>query len=221
MFIFHALLEWLAQLVIQVISATGEWGVFWLMAAESANILIPSEVIMPFAGFLASRGVLGFWLVVLAGALGNLAGSLVSYWIGLKGGRPFLQRYGKYFFVSQKELEWGDRAFRKHGNKIAFWSRLLPVVRTFISLPAGINRAPLKSFSAYTFLGSFIWSWLLAYVGLVLGENWETARPFFERFAWLIVGLGVLAVVVYVWKHVKELRKERSSDSRINEDMQE
>ncbi len=199
----ETILEQIAHWTIVLIESTGEIGIFLLMLLESANIPIPSEVTMPFAGFLASSGKFSFWIVVLVGALGNLVGSLISYWIGLKGGRPFLERHGKYFFVNIKDLEKGDRAFKNHGLKIAFWSRLLPVVRTFISLPAGINRASLKGFALYTFLGSFIWSALLAYVGFWAGENWQFLHPIFEKLSFLILSLLVLVVVIYTWRHLK------------------
>lgn len=198
------ILEWAAFQVTNFIELSGEGGVFLLMALESANIPIPSEIIMPFSGYVASIGGVSFWAIVFAGAFGNLAGSLVSYWVGFKGGRPFLEKYGKYVLIHSRDIEWGDRAFARHGPQIAFWSRLLPVVRTFISLPAGINRAPLKSFAVYTFLGSLIWSWFLAFIGLKLGENWQQVRPIFEQFSTLIGGFIILAVIIYIWYHLKK-----------------
>ena len=211
------ILEWGATQVISFIEATGELGVFLLMALESANIPIPSEIIMPFSGYAASIGVFGFWIIVLVGALGNLAGSLVSYWIGYKGGRPLLEKYGKYILVHKSDLEWGDRVFLKHGLKIAFWSRLLPVVRTFVSLPAGINKAPLKSFAVYTFLGSLIWSCFLTYIGFWLGENWALAGPIFERFSFLIAGGIVLVIIIYIWHHINNAKKfHKKHENNVN-----
>ena len=203
----QVILEWLARLVIGFIDSSGQVGVFILMAAESANIPIPSEIIMPFSGFLASVGRFNFWVVVVVGALGNLAGSLVSYWIGAKGGRPILERYGKYVLINKKDFERGDRAFQKYGIKIIFWGRLIPVVRTFISLPAGISRVSLGGFTLYTFAGSLIWSGILAFIGFKLGENWELARPAFERFSALIAGFIVLGIVLYIWHHIKDREK--------------
>ena len=211
-----AILGWLAGWAVGVIESTGELGVFVLMAAESANIPIPSEIIMPFGGFAASAGSLSFWGVVFAGALGNLVGSLVSYWIGLKGGRPVLERWGKYLLIHPADLERGHRLFHRYGLAIAFWSRLLPVVRTFISLPAGINRAPLLTFSLFTFLGSFLWSWLLAWLGFTLGENWEVIRPHFENFSWLIVGFTILGIILYVWRHFKNGIRNQESGIKGN-----
>jgi len=205
--IIHDVLVWLAEFVISVINKTGEFGVFILSTLESANIPIPSEVIMPFGGFAASTGTLSIWLVILAGALGNLTGSLISYWVGFKGGRIFIERYGKYFFVSTSDLEKGDKYFKKYGTKIAFWSRLLPIVRTFISLPAGINKAPLASFSTFTFIGSLLWSALLASLGFWLGENWTVIRPYFEQFTYAIAGLIILGLVIYIWYHLKDRKQ--------------
>lgn len=201
--IFQSILSWLAALVVSIIDTTGELGIFLLMTLESANIPIPSEIIMPFAGFRVSRGLMDFWTVVLVGALGNLVGSIISYWIGLRAGRPLLERWGKYFLVRRSDLEKGDYYFRKYGVKIAFWSRMLPIVRTFVSLPAGLNRASFAPFALFTFAGSFIWSAFLAALGFWLGENWGTVRPYFEQLSAIIFGIIVLTVVIYIWNHVK------------------
>ncbi len=208
----HMLTGLLAILTLKVtnlIETLGYGGVFLFMAIESANIPIPSEVIMPFSGFLASKGVFSFWLVVLVGALGNLIGSQISYAVGYWGGRPFLERWGKYFFVNQNDLNQADEYLQKHGLKIAFFSRLLPVVRTFISLPAGINRARFWPFSFYTFLGSVIWSASLAYIGFVLGENWGVLHPIFQKFSFLIAGFMALAAVLYVLRHLRVVNKSK------------
>ncbi len=204
---FDTILVPLGEFVIWVIESTGQFGVFFLMAVESANIPVPSEVIMPFAGAVAARGELLFWGVVLAGALGNTVGSVVSYWVGYKGGRSFVLRWGKYFFVSSHELEKGEVWIRRYGVHVAFWSRLLPVVRTFISLPAGIVRAPFIPFTIFTFIGSFIWSALLAWVGYLLGERWHDIEPFFRRASLLILAVLVAIFILYVWYHVKEREK--------------
>jgi membrane protein DedA with SNARE-associated domain len=182
-------------------------GVIVLMAVESACIPLPSELIMPLAGWMLIKdeGLGWEWLLfaALCGAIGNTLGSLIAYYAGAWGGRPFIVRYGKYILISHHDLDLADRWFQRWGNWTAFFSRMLPVVRTFISLPAGISRMPVVQFSAYTFAGSFIWSFGLAAGGYALGENWENLR------AWMrpadipiLIVLGVL-IVWYVYRHVK------------------
>ncbi|MBI4836931.1 MAG: DedA family protein [Candidatus Portnoybacteria bacterium] len=196
-------LSWLASLIISVISGTGYFGVFVLMALESACIPVPSEVIMPFSGFLVWRGKFILWQVVLWGALGNLIGSIIAYCIGFYGGRPFVEKYGKYFLISRRDLNLADRWFLKHGQGTVFFSRLLPVVRTFISLPAGVARMDFKKFCFYTFIGCLPWSYFLAYAGLTAGENWENLRIYFDKFNYLIIGLIILGIVWWTWRHVR------------------
>lgn len=186
--------------VLKTIEYSGYAGVFFLMAVESANIPVPSEVIMPFSGFLASRGVFGFWAVVLIGALGNLTGSLFSYWLGFRWGRKALP-YAKYLFIHEHDITAAERWFARFGNAAAFISRLLPVVRTFISFPAGIFRVSFLSFSLYTFAGSLLWSVFLTYLGVVLGENWHALESYFRQFDVAIVALGVAVAAWWVCRH--------------------
>ncbi|MDE1843522.1 MAG: DedA family protein, partial [Thaumarchaeota archaeon] len=143
----------LANFVINTISGTGYIGIFFLMVAESALIPIPSEVIMPFSGYLVSIGKLNPILTILAGAIGNLVGSLIAYVIGVKLGREFIIKYGKYVLLKKSHLEWTESFFKKYGDRSTFASRLLPAVRTYISLPAGVAKMNLKKFSVYTFVG--------------------------------------------------------------------
>ena len=184
-----------------VIDKTGYVGVFVLSMLESAAIPIPSEVVVPFAGFLASSGRFGFWAVVFAATLANLAGSIVLFLIGRSGGRWILERYGKYVFIHQKDLDLGDRWFSKYGSAAVFFGRMLPVVRTFVSLPAGIAKMNFKKFTAFTFLGALPWNFMLALIGLKLGDNWEVLHPYFQKLNYGIVFLIVLAVVWYIVKH--------------------
>ena len=170
---------WLSTFVIKIIETTGYWGVGVLMALESANIPIPSEIIMPFSGFLVTREVFTFWFLVFVGALGNLVGSLVSYCLGVRGGRKFLERYGKLLFIHKRDLKIADKLFLRWGSSIIFFSRIVPVVRTFISFPAGVARMNIWKFSLYTFIGSFIWSIILVYAGFWAGENWHFLSPYF------------------------------------------
>ncbi len=173
------------------------------MALESACLPIPSEIIMPFSGYFVFAGKFSFWPVVLAGALGNLFGSLIAYFLGVFELRKIFEKYGKYILVSKKDLDRADKWFIKHGPETAFFSRLLPVVRTFISLPAGIARMNIKKFIFYTFIGSFFWSWFLTYVGFKLGENWQIIETYFRKFNVVIVLLVFIGIVWFVRKHSK------------------
>lgn len=203
------ILELLGTLVIKTIETTGYAGIVFLMALESANIPIPSEIIMPFSGYLVWEEKLDFYSVVFWGAVGNLMGSLVSYYLGFFGGRPFFTTYGKFLLISHHDLELADKWFQKYGNFIIFASRIVPVVRTFISFPAGVAKMNVWLFFLYTFLGSLLWSVVLTYAGLIAGENWNLLQVYFRRFDWLIIGIGVLLVIWWVWRHFKEISKPK------------
>lgn len=197
-------MAWLSSLIIAVIAGSGYLGVFFLMLLESACIPIPSEVTMPFAGFLVWEGRFSLGAVVLAGVLGNLAGSVIAYWFGARGGRQLVVRYGRYLLISGHDLDLADHWFAKYGAASVFFSRLLPVVRTFISLPAGIARMDFKKFCFYTVLGCLPWSFFLAYSGIVLGENWDQLKVYFHKFD-LLIGLAViLAAAWWVRRHFKQ-----------------
>ena len=200
----ETILTWLASLVISVISKTGYLGITVLMALESACIPIPSEIIMPFSGFLVFNGEFIFWQVVLWGAIGNLIGSWFAYWVGYAGGRPLIEKYGKYILISKHDLDLADKWFDQYGQSTAFFSRLLPIVRTFISLPAGIAKMDLKKFSFYTFLGSLIWSFILTYAGVILGENWEHLEIYFRKFQWPIAILILAGIIWWVVRHLRD-----------------
>lgn len=168
------------------------------MALESACIPLPSEVILPFAGYLVSQGYMTFWDAVWAGLLGQTAGSLVAYYVGYYGGRPFLERYGRYFFLRKHELEVADKWFARYGEATAFFSRLLPAVRTFISLPAGIAGMPVWRFLVYSAAGAFPWTVLLVYAGVKMGEHWTDLRVLFHRLDLLLV-LGAAGGLAWWW----------------------
>ena len=202
------ILEWLSGAVISIIDSTGYAGIFILMALESANVPVPSEIIMPFSGYLVFQGNFSFWWVVFWGALGNLAGSVISYYLGFFGGRPFFEKYGKFFFVTKHDLELAEGWFQRRGSIIAFVSRMLPVVRTFISFPAGIAKMNILKFSIYTFTGSLIWSFFLTYVGVKMGENWQHLEVYFRKFDWAIVVLLVVGAGWWIWRHIKNIRHE-------------
>jgi len=163
----------LIEFIISFISRVGYLGIFFLMVLESAMIPIPSEIIMPFSGFLVSAGKFGPILVVLAGSLGNLVGSILTYYFGLKVGRAFIIKYGKYVFFKKEHLEFTERLFKNYGDKISFVGRLLPVIRTYVSLPAGIGRTNFIKFVFYTLIGSLIWNSVLTFAGMQLGNNWK------------------------------------------------
>lgn len=197
------LITLIAGLITATIAHLGYGGIVLLMAIESACIPLPSEVIMPFSGYLVSTGELRLGVVALAGAVGCVLGSLVAYGVGAWGGRPLVEKYGKYVLISRRDLSLAERWFDRHGDITVFIGRLLPVVRTFIALPAGIARMPLWRFNIYTFAGSFIWSWGLAWIGKKLGENWNTLGVYFHRFDALIGAALVVAGAWYVWRHIK------------------
>jgi membrane protein DedA with SNARE-associated domain len=194
------ILEQVALWVTGMIKAYGGWSVFGLMSLESANVPIPSEVILTYAGFLVSKGELNFHVVALSGALGCLAGSIISYYIGLKLGRPFLWKYGKWLLVSRHDLLKAERFLEKYGTATYFISRLLPVIRTFISLVIGVSKGSFIKSNLYGFLASWIWSYVLVYVGVKLGDNWEALRPWWDRFSFAIIGLILLAVAWHVFR---------------------
>ncbi len=204
---FESILEPIGAWIISVISQLGYAGIVLTMGIESACIPLPSELIMPFSGYLAFTGRFSLWGVSVAGAFGCVVGSVVAYWVGVWGGRPFLQRYGKYFLISSKDLDTADRWFEKYGEWAIFFSRLLPIIRTFISLPAGIARMRFWRFVIYTFIGSLPWCFMLAYVGKVLGENWKSLKVYFHRADILIAVLIALAVFLFVYRHVKPEKK--------------
>ena len=197
-------------IITQVYGAIGWPGVVFLMAVESAAIPFPSELIMPLAGWLLIQAKGGsVWWVLLAGfygGLGNLLGSWVAYWVSMKGGRPLLLKYGKYVLMSKDEVDKAETWFNKYGEWAVFIGRLLPVVRTFISIPAGLARMNLWRFSLYTFAGSFIWSLGLAYGGFLLGENWEDLRAVMRPFdipILLILAAGAIWLLVHRIKSIR------------------
>jgi len=207
------IIEILSAIIVAVISALGYWGVILLMAIESACIPLPSEIIMPFAGYLVSRGEMNLWGVGIAGAVGCVLGSLVAYWVGMYGGRPVIEKYGRYVLISRQDLELADRWFSRYGEAIIFTSRMLPAVRTFIAFPAGVARMNLTRFIVYTFAGSLPWCLGLAYVGQKLGEKWnkdETLKTYFHRFDFLIGILALIAVIWWVRRHLNHRKEDRA-----------
>lgn len=185
----------------------GYGGIFFTMTLESAAIPIPSEVVLPFGGFLASSGRLDFWLVILAATAANLTGAIAIYFVGLFGGRTILERYGKYVLISRESIARMDHWLEHYGAQTAFFSRLLPGVRTFSSLVIGAGKVNFNKFFWYTLTGSFIWNFSLTYVGFVAGNNWDFLRPYFRKFELVILAAILIAVIVFVFRQVHKLRR--------------
>lgn len=207
MSITFEILKPVIDFVISFISGLGYPGIFLLMILESALIPIPSEIIMPFSGFLVSNGTFDPISVVLAGTFGNLVGSILTYYLGIKAGRAFILKYGKYILFKKSHLEFTEELFEKYGDKISFFCRLLPAVRTYISLPCGVGKANFVKFSIYTFLGSLIWNSMLTYVGILFGNNWKNI----DKYAiYLDIVAACVIVGFIIWFVVKVRRRNKS-----------
>jgi len=223
------LTDTLISLITNFYAMTGLFGIALAMAIESCCIPLPSEIVMPLAGIMIAQnkvlsGVnpwLALGLVALAGALGCLGGSIVAYGIGYKGGRPLMLKYGRYLLISQHDADKADAFFQRWGSPTAFFSRLLPVVRTYISLPSGISKMPFTQFCLYSFLGSLPWCFVLAYVGkTVIGDNIkniEKLSPIFHSFDVVILVLLAALVVLYVWRHIRNDRKAREAHAALEQ----
>ena len=192
-------------------SQFGYVGVVIAMTIESAAIPLPSELILPFAGWSVSRGLIepltsapwNYWGAVIAGVAGNTVGSLLSYAIGAYGGRPLVARYGRYVLISAHDLDLAERWFAKYGEVTVFFSRMLPIVRTFISVPAGIARMPLWRFLVFSIVGAVPWVMLLVWAGMILGDNWQDLKHQLRGLDYVVAGFIVLGVALFVWRHVR------------------
>jgi membrane protein DedA with SNARE-associated domain len=220
------MLEFIDKIVIPFLTDLYGWlgygGVTVAMAIESAMIPLPSELILPFAGFLVSdasamepitMGPWDFWLVVIAATIGNTIGSVIGYYIGAWGGRPFLERWGKYLLIRPHEIELADHFFQKYGSATAFFSRLLPIVRTFISFPAGVARMNIWKFIVYSTAGAFLWSAALVWAGVQLGARWTEIRHALQPFDLLIAIVVVLLVVLFIWWRLGMPGRRRGSSN--------
>lgn len=199
-------LEALASHIVSIIAALGYAGVVLLMALESACIPLPSEVIMPFAGYLASTGRFDLALAATAGAVGCNLGSEAAYVVGSRGGRPFIRNWGRYILLDEYDLAVAERFFARLGGLAVLLARLMPVVRTFIALPAGIARMPKLRFHVYTFIGSWPWCFGLAYVGFVLGERWNSdpaLRSWMHRFDTVIAIALLAGLSLFLWRRLR------------------
>jgi len=209
--IIDIVVQWATNLI-------GAWGlpaVFFLMLLESACIPVPSEAIMPFAGFAVSEGTLTFVGIVAAGVAGNLVGSWIAYAVGYYGGRPFVDRWGKYVLLRPHHLDTAQHWFDKYGAPVVFFGRMLPIVRTFISLPAGIAKMPFWKFTLYTVLGCIPWVFFLGWLGTRLGAHWEDIRPYLHYADYAVVA-ALAGIVVYL---VVKWRRGRGAGERPGRDV--
>lgn len=204
--LINSILIAMIQFIEVVITKMGACGIALLMAIESCNIPLPSEAILTFAGYLVTKNVMTIHTASWAGAIGCVLGSIPSYYLGYFGGRPFIQKYGKWFLISHKDLEIADKWAEKYGDWSFFICRMLPVVRTFISLPAGILRANFPKFIFFTFLGSLVWSYFLVYIGIKFGENIDKFKELWHSFDVIIILLCVVFGVWYIYRHFKHLK---------------
>lgn len=207
MSVLDSVLGPIVNFIEHTISHLGPLGVSLLMAIESCNVPLPSEAILPFAGYLVNKGVFSIHAAAFAGALGCVLGSIPSYYLGYFGGRPFVEKYGKWFLISKKDLEMADKWEQKYGNLAFFICRMLPIVRTFISLPAGILKADFKKFILFTFLGSLLWSYPLVFVGMKLGEHSEVLKRFWHKFDLAIVLVFGTLFILYLKHHFDNLKE--------------
>src|ERR671931_510924 len=198
------ILKPLVEFITSVISIMGYPGIFFLMVLESALIPIPSEIIMPFSGFLVSIGKLGLIGVILAGSFGNLVGSILTYYLGIKAGRKFVLKYGKYILFKKKHLETTENLFKKYGDGISFVGRLLPGIRTYVSLPAGIGKTNFTKFVTYTFAGSLVWNSILVYVGMSLGSSWKNI----DKYSVYLDVATLLAIAVFIISFVYNVKRK-------------
>ncbi|MGQ9583728.1 MAG: DedA family protein [Thermoplasmatota archaeon] len=210
MTLLSSLVEWGIDLIIGGIDYLGYGGIVLFMALESACVPIPSEVIMPLSGHLAWRGSMSLAGTILAGSLGSMLGSLAAYFIGFKLGRPFLERYGKYMFIRKGDLERAEAWFARYGGKATFISRMLPVIRTFISLPAGIGKMEIKTFTLYSFVGSIPWCAFLAYLGYVLEDSWRIIFDRYGHFVDAAIMLGIAGLIGY-FVYIRKKNKTRAA----------
>lgn len=191
-----SLVEHIINILINVLDKLGYLGTFLGMLFESACIPIPSEIILPFGGYLSFKGHLNLILMIISGTLGGTVGSIIAYLIGARGGRPLVEKYANKLHLSKEKIEKSDAMFNKYGDKIIFFSRLLPIIRTFISLPAGIAKMNFSKFVVYTVVGSAIWSAFLGYLGYIMGENWETIHSYYH-YADIAVAIFIVVFIFY------------------------
>jgi membrane protein DedA with SNARE-associated domain len=200
---FSMIFDRLSGVFVNIISSLGYPGVFFLMMLESMVFPVPSELVMPFAGFLVADGKMSLWFAIIASSIGSITGSLISYYMAYFGGAPFISKFGRFVFLDREELGWTQRWFQKRGSWTILFSRFIPVVRHLISIPAGLGRMKLWKFIVATLIGATIWNSFLLWVGIKLRERWELVHQYSSQLDYLVIGLIVLALVYYIYKHLK------------------
>lgn len=203
------IVEKLVEYIVLGMSMGGYFGLFILMALESMIAPVPSEVVMPFAGYLVVQGRFDLWTATLVSGLGSIFGSLLSYYLGAYLGRPFILKFGKWLFLEEEHLKWTEKWFKKQGDKTIFFSRFIPVVRHLISIPAGIAKMSMQKFVIYTFFGATIWNFILLYAGFKLGSHWNKIHKFSEELDIIFIVAVASFLVYFIWKHRK--RKNEKS----------
>jgi len=198
-----AIIDFLVNSITSIIGSVGYAGTFFLMILTACGIPFPSEITMPFSGFAVAEGKLIFFWVIVAGVLGDLTGALLAYWIGFKGGRPLVERYGKYILLSKHDLDTAERWLVNYGSITTFFGRMIPVIRTYISFPAGIAKMDVKKFALFTVLGAIPWLTFLTYMGTIMGENWEQIREYLQSVDLAVGVFIVLFITWYIWRHKK------------------
>lgn len=209
------ILSHIGEFVVKTIDFLGYPGITVLMALESMIFPMPSELVMPFAGFLAVDGKMSFWLIILFSSIGSIIGSLISYYIGYYGGNKFILKFGKYFLLDVTDLEKTERWFHRRGERTIFISRFVPIVRHLISIPAGIGKMDMKKFCFYTIIGATIWNSILAYAGYILGKNWNLVRHYSEYASMVAAVLIVLVGTYFVYHHYRNKMKEKKARENL------
>lgn len=199
--------------VVQFMEEYGYLAMFIIMVLENANVPIPSEIVLGFSGYLVSQDIFSFWPAIIVGTLAGIVGSIISYWLGMYGGRPFLQRYGKYFFFSERKFHAAEQLFLRYGDIAVFTGRLLPGIRTFISFPAGVARYPMGKFIIYTALGTIPWTMLLVWLGNILGAHWKDIIEYNHEFTIVIAILFLIGCAIVGWKWKKAKANQKGSVS--------
>jgi membrane protein DedA with SNARE-associated domain len=214
---FDAIIAPLADFVMNLISALSYPGIVLAMLIESACIPLPSEVIMPFAGNLVWQGRFDFHLVAWLGAIGNLLGSWIAYWVGRVGGRAFINKWGRYVFITRHDLDKADHWFSKHGRATVFFSRMMPIIRTFISLPAGIAKMNFWQFTIFSFAGALPWCYFLTWLGFIMENEWRNLGNYFHGADYVIAGLILIVLVWWIYRHIKHWRADREAEKQEQE----